>query len=238
MALFDWLKLKRNTPDLVARLHKAKTYDDMYRILDVIREENDVEMRNLEREISRIGEIEAFELGEARDTERDQRERRFSLLRIYRYRKQISAIEQRIDVYAKNTALIEGLIHKIKLMQAMQSTHIESREIDNLLIDFREKVEDYAEVLESGSTGDSLNVAPMFNQDERKELDSIAQEVGFQGSVISAKEVKPIGGLSREERQSLQKIEDELEVEIKDTEQLVTSLGADNEAEVEHEVDR
>jgi hypothetical protein len=178
MSILDHLRglfRRSDMPDEVRRaFERARTPRDLLRELDRVLTENEVEYKDLERELERLEEKERLESAKIREGAVEGRQKRSTLLSIQRLRRQMDNLESRLRIYDRNMSLHQNLIGKIQEMEAMRLRGIDEKAIDKIVMEFEEQLEKYEETM---SAGELAETAERTTAREERELAEIEREI-------------------------------------------------------------
>ena len=137
-----------NMPDEAkAAFENSENTKDLLKKLDKVSTVNEVEMKGLEKQMLKLGEIETSEIDKVRAGKQNDVAKRLSLMEIKRLRKKQENLTDRLNIYDRNITLHLNLIGKIQQMEAMQLRGVSSEEIDDVIMDFEANFETYTEAL-------------------------------------------------------------------------------------------
>jgi len=126
---------------------RAETPAELLRGLDALLTRNEIEFKELDREIQKLEAIEKAETAKIREGVCEGRQKRNALLYIQRLRKQMDNYENRLRIYDRNIKLQLDLIGKIQDMEAMKLKGVDEEHIDRILAEFEESLERYRETV-------------------------------------------------------------------------------------------
>jgi hypothetical protein len=167
---------RKEVPEEARELYeKANNTRELLKGLDAILTRNEVESRELTKEIAALEGKEKEEEAKVKSGDVTGRQKRNTLLLIRRMRKQLDNLDHRLRIYDRNMNLHLNLIGKIQDMEAMQLRGVKEEQIDEILLDFESNMEDYAGTLTAASIVESG--AGELDSREERELKKIEEEI-------------------------------------------------------------
>jgi hypothetical protein len=152
---------------------KATTPTELLRGLDTLLTRNEVEAAELNAEINRVEARALDEEERVRSGDMPERQKRNSLLQIKRLRKQLDNYESRLRIYERNMNLHLTLIGKIQQVEAMKLRGVDEGKIDQIVMDFEEKLEQYGDVMNAAEAHEGrTSTASAREERELRELES------------------------------------------------------------------
>jgi hypothetical protein len=143
-------------PDEAKRVFdRAQTPRELLRGLDELLTTNEVEFKELERELERLEAHEKDEMARIRDGLVDGRQKRNALLSIQRLRKQMDNYENRLQIYDRNMNLHLSLIGKIQEIEAMKLRGVDEQRIDRIVMDFEEHLEKWNDTMSAADVAET-----------------------------------------------------------------------------------
>lgn len=159
MSVLDRLKGlfgRDEIPDEAKRVFdRATTPRELLRGLDELLTTNEVEFKELERELERLEAHEKDEMTRVRDGLVDGRQKRNALLSIQRLRKQMDNYENRLRIYDRNMNLHLSLIGKIQEIEAMKLRGVDEQRIDRIVMDFEEHLEKWNDTMSAADVAET-----------------------------------------------------------------------------------
>lgn len=197
MSLFSKLKQVfgggKVPDDMVEAFTSSENTKELLGNIDKLITRNQVEIKTQEKQLLKLGTMEEEDVDKVRAGTLSGVTRRMALRNIKRLRKQISNVEDRLNIYDKNINLHLNLIGKIQQMEAMQLRGVSEEEIDTVIMDFEANFEAYTAALEAGE--DIEAHASRLASDE-KELEALESEL--QGKTEPAARDKELDELEKE----------------------------------------
>ncbi|RME76280.1 MAG: hypothetical protein D6776_01505 [Planctomycetota bacterium] len=170
--LFSRPELPEQTRQLFSR---ARSTRELLAGLDELLTRNEIELGEIDREIERLERAERHEAERVRSGEVQGRNRRNTLYRIQRLRKQMDLCEGRARIYRHNIELHMRLIDRIQQLEAMALRGVGEAEIEQIALRFDEEREKFEETVHAGAalTGET----PLGASREERELAALEREI-------------------------------------------------------------
>lgn len=166
---------------------KAESSSQILAGLDDLVTRNELALRDIEKELRNLEDLESREVAAIRSGEVEGRSRRTSLRKIQRLRRQMDALEDRMKIHDANIELHMKLMAKVQAVQAMEMQGVEEEQIETILVDFESQLDGYTGTLRAGDLADSQNVS--IDPDADRELADLEAEIlGEQPSGTPARE--------------------------------------------------
>jgi hypothetical protein len=179
MSLLDRLKelfARDEIPEEAKRVFdRATTPKELLRGLDELLTTNEVEFKDLERELERLEERERAEIARIREGAVEGRQKRNALLSIQRLRKQMDNYESRLRIYDRNMTLHLGLIGKIQEIEAMKLRGVDETRIDRIVMEFEEQLEKYNDTMSAADAAETSKHALTAKDD--RDLAALEREI-------------------------------------------------------------
>jgi hypothetical protein len=153
----------------------AKTPADLLRGLDELLTRNEVEAKELNEEITKTEMLAQDEEDKVRTGNLPERQKRQALLHVKRLRKQMDNYEGRLRIYERNMNLHLNLIGKIQQMEAMKLGGVDESRIDQIVMDFEEKLEKYADIMNAAEAHEAKST--VVSAREERELRDLEDEI-------------------------------------------------------------
>lgn len=153
----------------------ATTPNELLRGLDELLTRNEVEAKELNEEITKIEEKATDEEERIRAGALPERQKRNTLMHVKRLRKQMDNYEGRLRIYERNMSLHLTLIGKIQQMEAMKLGGVDESKIDQIVMDFEEKLEKYHDVMNAAEAHEGK--AHVVSAREDRDLRALEQEI-------------------------------------------------------------
>lgn len=154
---------------------KAKTPADLLRGLDNLLTRNEMEAGELNKEINTIEQRADEEEERIRTGALPERQKRNALLHIKRLRKTMDNYEGRLRIYERNMNLHLNLIGKIQQMEAMKLGGVDEARIDQIVMEFEEKLEKYGDVMNAADAHEGRTATASARED--RELRDLEAEI-------------------------------------------------------------
>lgn len=208
MSLLDHLRhlfSRAEIPDEARRIFdRAQTPQDLLRGLDHLLTQNEVEFRELERELEKLEAREREEIDRVRAGAVDGRQKRNALLAIQRLRKQMENYENRLRIYDRNMNLHLDLIGKIQEIEAMKLRGVDEARIDRIVMDFEEALEKYDDTMHAAEVaGESRS--RLGAKDER-DLAALEREITGAAPAREAEKEPAAARPERPRREPLERV--------------------------------
>lgn len=179
MSMFDKIKglfAKRTLPEETKALFaKASSASELLTGLDDLLTRNEMEVREIDRELDKLERLEKDELSAVRGGDIGERQKRNTLLRIQRLRKQMDVYERRQRIYHNNINLHMQLMGRIQEMEAMELRGVDENEIDTVAERFDDSLERFTEAVHAGK---ALEDSPaVLSSQEGRELAALEAEI-------------------------------------------------------------
>lgn len=228
MSLFDRIKgllSRAPLPDETRNLLSGvKDVDALRRGLDDIATENEVAAREIEREIERLSKQEHGHKERVLAGGVTEREKLQVLREIKRLRSRMESLDRRFRIHQDNVSLHMGLFDRITEMQAMEMKLVTQGQIEELAVDYEEKMEKHRDIMVAARAATGRE-AVLDDSAERKELADLERELlGGPEPAPKAREGKA------RERQAERKTEPALAAVDKELEALERELMAERAA--------
>jgi hypothetical protein len=179
VSLLERIKNLFTRPDLpeeTKRLFdKAKSTDELLRGLDHVLTHNEMELRELDREMAKLEALEKSESAKVKAGEVDGRRKRNVLYHITRLRKQMDLYEQRSRIYRHNIDLHMRLIGRIQEMEAMKLRGVDEKQIEQVALQFDETKDRFEDAMHASA---ALDAEMSYGQTrEERELAALEAEI-------------------------------------------------------------
>lgn len=130
-------------------LKDASTPKELLKGLDELIDRNEIEVKDINREMEALENIEQSESSKVRSGELPDRSKNNVLRRIQRLRKQMDNLEERQRIYNRNINLQIHLVGRIQALDAMELRGVDEDRIDEILTDYEDELSRYQSVLDS-----------------------------------------------------------------------------------------
>ncbi|MBL4849141.1 MAG: hypothetical protein JKY65_26755 [Planctomycetes bacterium] len=144
--------------------------------LDDIVTENEVEARNIEREINQLAQNETNLKDKIRTGEASQREKLNTLREIKRLRRRMDSLEKRHRIHQDNIDLHLGLFDRISEMQAMELKKVSQGQIEELSADYDEALDKHRDLMATARAAAGLE-GVYEDSAEQAELAALEAEI-------------------------------------------------------------
>lgn len=130
--------------------------DELRRGLDEIATRNEVEARDIEREIEKLARMEAAQKERIGGGDLNKREKTNILREIKRLRRRMDSLEKRHRIHQDNIDLHMGLFDRITEMQAMEMKAVSQKQIEELSADYDESLESHRDLIATGKAASGM----------------------------------------------------------------------------------
>jgi len=130
--------------------------DELRRGLDEIVTRNEVEARDIEREIEKLARMETAQKERIGGGDLNKREKTNILREIKRLRRRMDSLEKRHRIHQDNIDLHLGLFDRITEMQAMEMKAVNQAQIEELSADYDEKLESHRDLVATGKAASGM----------------------------------------------------------------------------------
>jgi hypothetical protein len=180
MGLFDKVKslfTREQIPDETRLLLSGvDNVQELRRGLDEIITRNEVERKEVERECEKLGKIEEAEKDKIKGGTLTDREKMNTLRYIKRLRRRIESYEKRQKIHEDNIDLHQALMDKIDEMEAMELKAVRQEQIEEIAVDYEERLEKHKEVVAAGRVAQEQDV-DYDDVTEKRELAALEKEI-------------------------------------------------------------
>lgn len=175
LSRFAQLFKRKEIPEKARIVYESsKNLDELVEGLDRLKTENELEFNRLKEEVLHLEEEEQTLILELQNGLTERR-KKFTLQAIQRCRKQMENLERRMSIHDRNILLHLTLIGKILDLEAMEMKGVDEKTIEDLLIDFETKLENY---LDTGIEGiHESTTSQHFLKEQERELSALEQEI-------------------------------------------------------------
>lgn|GEM_PF-885569 len=180
MSLLDKIKamFSRNALPEETRLllSGVEDVDALRRGLDEIATRNEVEAREIEREIDKLANNEGGLKERVAGGSLNEREKLSVLREIQRLRRRMDSLEKRHRIHQDNIDLHLGLFDRISEMQAMELKRVTQGQIEEIAVDYEERLDKHKDIMNSARAAEGLE--PNYaDTTERRELAALEAEI-------------------------------------------------------------
>jgi hypothetical protein len=181
MGLLDRLKgffTKETMPDETRLLLAGvENVHELRRGLDEIVTRNEVELKEVEREIDKLEKIELTEKDKVKTGTLSPREKDNTLRYIKRLRTRMDSYQKRHKIHQENIDLHLALLDRIDEMEAMELKAVKQEQIEEIAVDYEERVEKHKEIVSAGKIAAEHEPSALHDASERRELDALEKEI-------------------------------------------------------------
>lgn len=144
--------------------------------LDEIATRNEVEAREIEREIEKLSRGEGAQKERITQGGLSEREKLSALREIKRLRRRMDSLERRHKIHQDNIDLHLGLFDRITEMQAMELKKVNQQQIEEIAVDYEEKLEKHRDIMNAARVAHGMD-SVMEDSAERKALIDLEREI-------------------------------------------------------------
>jgi hypothetical protein len=144
--------------------------------LDGIVTSNEVEARNIEREINQLAQNETNHKAKIQTGDPSQREKLNILREIKRLRRRMDSLEKRHRIHQDNIDLHLGLFDRISEMQAMELKKVSQAQIEELSADYDEALDKHRDLMATARAAAGLE-GVYEDSAEQAELAALEAEI-------------------------------------------------------------
>ncbi|MCA8924054.1 MAG: hypothetical protein KDD82_19750 [Planctomycetes bacterium] len=157
--------------------------DALRRGLDEIATRNEVEAREIEREIDKLATNEGGLKERVAEGVLNDREKLSVLREIQRLRRRMDSLEKRHRIHQDNIDLHLGLFDRISEMQAMELKRVTQGQIEEIAVDYEERLDKHKDIMNSARAAEGLE--PNYaDTTERRELAALEAEILSEAGVV------------------------------------------------------
>jgi hypothetical protein len=173
--LFTKGPLPEETMLLINGVHDV---DELRSGLDEIATRNEVEAREIEREIEKLARMETGhkETIAQSGASLAEREKMSTLREIKRLRRRMDSLEKRHRIHQDNIDLHLGLFDRISEMQAMEMKRVNQAQIEEIAVDYEERLEQHRDIVGAARAAEGLD-SNYESSAERRELAALEREI-------------------------------------------------------------
>lgn len=184
MGLMDRVKslfVKQQVPDETRLLLEGvENVHELRRGLDDIVTRNEVELKEVEREIDKLEKMEIAEKEKVKSGALAEREKKNTLLAIKRLRTRMESYQKRHKIHEDNIDLHLSLLDKIDEMEAMELKAVKQEQIDSIAEDYDERLEKHKEIVRAGRVASERETS-YDDLHEKRELEALEKEILSEG---------------------------------------------------------
>ena len=149
---------------------------ELRRGLDEIVTRNEVELKEVEREIDKLEKIEFAEKDKIKAGTLTEREKANTLRYVKRLRTRMDSYQKRHKIHQENIDLHLALLDRIDEMEAMELKAVKQEQIDEIAIDYQERFEKHKEIVNASKAAHDHE--PSYEDAaERRELEALEKEI-------------------------------------------------------------
>lgn len=207
--------------------------------LDQIVTRNEVEAREIEREIDNLAKMEDAHKEKVAAGELSQRDKMNALREIKRLRRRMTSLEKRHRIHQDNIDLHLGLFDRITEMEAMELKQVTQSQIEEIAVDYEEKLDKHRDIVAAGKAATGLENL-YEDSAERAELAALEREILAEAGVEPAPKEKQSTATERATERTAERkaplrspSEEELDAELADLEDEDDDLDDELEAAAE-----
>lgn len=178
-------------------LTKVKDVEELRSGLDQIATQNEVEARQIERDIEKLAKMEASHKERILGGGVSEREKLSALREIRRLRRRMDSLEKRHRIHQDNIDLHLGLFDRITEMQAMELKKVNQDQIEEIAVDYEEKLEKHRDIMNAARVAHGMD-HELEDSSERKALQDLEREIRAEANQEAA-ETEPLEVPSEEE---------------------------------------
>lgn len=145
--------------------------------LDDIITSNEVEARDIEREIEKLAKMEAAQKERIANAELNTREKTNILREIKRLRQRMNSLDKRHRIHQDNIDLHLGLFNRISEMEAMELKKVTQSQIEEITADYGERYEAHRDLVSMGRASNGLEGSLYEDSAEQAELAALEREI-------------------------------------------------------------
>ena len=180
MSLFEKIKALFNRSSLPEEtrlmLSGVKSVEELRAGLDEIATQNEVEAREIERDIEKLGKMEAGHKERILAGTISEREKMSALREIRRLRRRMDSLEKRHRIHQDNIDLHLGLFDRITEMQAMELKKVNQHQIEEIAVDYDERLEKHRDIMNAAKVAHGMD-SVLEDSAERKALKDLEREI-------------------------------------------------------------
>ena len=154
----------------------AKDYDELVGIVKKIKRVNEVQVREIEREIEKLSAIEGEEIIKIKSGNMIDRKKKLTLLAIRRIRREISIFDRKIEIHSKNIDTHQSIIGTVEEIKSKEMLGINEDLIMKVIESAAKKDEKFQDVITTASAIEHTSV-PVLTASDKAELEAIEREI-------------------------------------------------------------
>ena len=154
----------------------AKDYDELVGIIKKIKRVNEVQVREIEREIEKLSAIESEEIIKIKSGNMIERRKKLALLAIRRIRREIAIYDRKIEIHSKNIDTHQSIIGTVEEIKSKEMLGVNEDLIMNMIESAAKKDEKFQDVITTASAIEHTSV-PVLTASDKAELEAIEKEI-------------------------------------------------------------
>lgn len=158
--------------------------------LDDITTRNEVEARTIEREIEKLSRMETSHKERVTAGQLIEREKLSTLREIQRLRRRMDSLEKRHRIHQDNIDLHLGLFDRISEMQAMELKRVNQQQIEEIAVDYEEKLEKHRDIITAARAADGMEPSRYEDSVEKQALAALEREILAEAGLDKASQEK------------------------------------------------
>lgn len=155
--------------------------------LDEIVTRNEVEARDIEREIEKLANMEGVQKERIANGKLNQREKMNILREVKRLRRRMNSLEKRHRIHQDNIDLHLGLFDRISEMEAMELKKVTQKQIEEISADYDEKLDEHRDLVATARAASGMENL-YEDSAELAELAALEREILAEAGVDETKE--------------------------------------------------
>jgi hypothetical protein len=151
--------------------------DSLRQGLDEIVTRNEVEARDIEREIEKLARMESDQKERVQTGDLNKREKLNVLREIKRLRRRMDSLEKRHRIHQDNIDLHLGLFDRITEMQAMEMKKVSQAQIEEMSADYDEAMDKHRDLMATARAASGMEGGLYEDSAEQAELAALEAEI-------------------------------------------------------------
>lgn len=172
--------------------------------LDDITTRNEVEARTIEREIEKLSRMETSHKERVTAGQLIEREKLSTLREIQRLRRRMDSLEKRHRIHQDNIDLHLGLFDRISEMQAMELKRVNQQQIEEIAVDYEEKLEKHRDIITAARAADGMEPSRYEDTVEKQALAALEREILAEAGLDKASQEKAAQEKAAQEKAPLE----------------------------------
>ena len=149
---------------------------ELRRGLDEIVTRNEVEARDIEREIEKLSRMEVGQKERVASGDLNKREKINVLREIKRLQRRMNSLEKRHRIHQDNIDLHLGLFDRITEMEAMELKKVTQTQIEEIAVDYEEKLDAHRDIMAAARAATGME-SLYEDSAEQAELAALEREI-------------------------------------------------------------